>query len=538
MNRSAQLSALPSIGVALLVLLFLTICLASIHNKSATYDEAAHLEVGDGIFTGKMPSPIMQRMAISALNVVPGFLIEKLGLHRLQKHVLLMSRTPTMLAAAMLAVFVFLWSRRLYGTRAGFFSLVLFVFCPNVIAHSRLITNDIYAACFMFVATYLFVRYLKAGSVPRQAEPAEGCPLVERTGDRESGEHTSAELRYLVLSAFVTGCAQISKHTALCLLPTFLALYVLSHWIRRRNPGTGFHGEARPSPGRTCAHVLLFLLIVLFVINAGYGFRGTFEIMGVPLPSAYREAFLFGLEYNATGQGHFLNYLLGERSPDGFWYYYIVCLLLKTPIPVLVLGIGTLALLKDRFHEHTLDETVFVLVPVGLFCAFSFLSTCQIGIRYLLPAFPFVYTAMGKLAAHSPPRHRRSHRTCLALLLVWFVGSSLSFHPHYISYVNELILDRKDIVKYLADSNVDWGQNDRYVEAYIQAWQGPEQIHFKPDGPVNDGIVVVSVNDVAGIDPRHPTKYDWLKDYHESVAHVAYSWLVYRISSASEILIE
>ena len=38
---------------------------------------------------------------------------------------------------------VFLWSRRLYGPWGGLLSLSLWVFCPNVLAHARLVTTDI-----------------------------------------------------------------------------------------------------------------------------------------------------------------------------------------------------------------------------------------------------------------------------------------------------------------------------------------------------------------------------------------------------------
>ena len=49
---------------------------------------------------------------------------------------------------------VFAWSRRLYGTGGGLLSLCLWVFCPNVLAHCRLITTDLGSTALGVAATY------------------------------------------------------------------------------------------------------------------------------------------------------------------------------------------------------------------------------------------------------------------------------------------------------------------------------------------------------------------------------------------------
>ncbi len=41
---------------------------------------------------------------------------------------------------------VFCWSRRLYGPSGGLLSLALWCFCPNILAHARLITSDVPAS--------------------------------------------------------------------------------------------------------------------------------------------------------------------------------------------------------------------------------------------------------------------------------------------------------------------------------------------------------------------------------------------------------
>ena len=59
---------------------------------------------------------------------------------------------------------VFAWSRRLYGTWGGLLSLTLWVFCPNILAHARLITSDLGSTALGVAATYVFWRYLQQPS--------------------------------------------------------------------------------------------------------------------------------------------------------------------------------------------------------------------------------------------------------------------------------------------------------------------------------------------------------------------------------------
>ena len=62
------------------------------------------------------------------------------------------------------ALAVFAWSRRLYGTGGGLLSLCLWVFCPNILAHCRLITTDVGSTALGVAATFVFWRYLKQPS--------------------------------------------------------------------------------------------------------------------------------------------------------------------------------------------------------------------------------------------------------------------------------------------------------------------------------------------------------------------------------------
>ena len=67
-------------------------------------------------------------------------------------------RMMVLLLGVCLASLVFLWSRQMFGLAGGVFSLALFCFDPNFIAHSRLVTTDVGVALFMFGAVYFLWR--------------------------------------------------------------------------------------------------------------------------------------------------------------------------------------------------------------------------------------------------------------------------------------------------------------------------------------------------------------------------------------------
>ena len=70
---------------------------------------------------------------------------------------------------------VFAWSRRLYGNAGGLVSLALWAVCPNVLAHTRLVTTDMAATSLGVLATFVFWLYLKRGPSWRLAALAGLC---------------------------------------------------------------------------------------------------------------------------------------------------------------------------------------------------------------------------------------------------------------------------------------------------------------------------------------------------------------------------
>jgi hypothetical protein len=101
---------------------------------------------------------------------------------------------------------------------------------------------------------------------------------------------------------------------------------------------------------------------------------------------------------------------------------------------------------------------------VYVFVAVS--SGFNIGHRHLVPVYPLLFVLGGASAAWLA---RRAGRWLVAVALVWLIGANLWIHPHYLSYFNELIGGPRRGHLYLADSNIDWGQDLKRLAHYARA---------------------------------------------------------------------
>jgi hypothetical protein len=141
-----------------------------------------------------------------------------------------------------------------------------------------------------------------------------------------------------------------------------------------------------------------------------------------------------------TSQGR-LSYLLGHIRVGGWWYFYLVTLAVKTPIPFLllaILGAAIMAIVARRKRSWTL------LVPSVCVVAILLVTMplkINMGVRHML----CVYLLLAILAGYGAVQLWAAQgaklwpaRIALIGLLVWQVISTSRSHPDYFAYFNEL----------------------------------------------------------------------------------------------------
>src|SRR5207245_2272153 len=121
------------------------------------------------------------------------------------------------------------------------------------------------------------------------------------------------------------------------------------------------------------------------------------------LPNVYSQGFLLG-----QGKAQVRpTFLMGHYSDTGWWYYFPMAFLFKTSITVLVLfGIGLMLCVLDR--KTFLYNEAWLLVPIAVYLGAAMMANINIGLRHILPIYPFVLLLCGKpvsaLQARIPPR--------------------------------------------------------------------------------------------------------------------------------------
>jgi hypothetical protein len=137
---------------------------------------------------------------------------------------------------------------------------------------------------------------------------------------------------------------------------------------------------------------------------------------------------------------------------------------------------------RDHFGAHVLEWTL------GAFAVFYFfvsvMGNLNLGIRHILPIYIPIFILVAIVTVRRirlVHEHvwRRWVTAAVALLLVWYGGSTVASHPHYLAYFNELIGGPGNAYQYFTDSSVDWGQDLRRLKSYVG--EHPEIRHVAVD---------------------------------------------------------
>ena len=196
--------------------------------------------------------------------------------------------------------------------------------------------------------------------------------------------------------------------------------------------------------------------------------------------SQYLLGLLMATNRTATGN---TTYFLGTVSAAGWWYYFPVVYFLKVPLAfhiLLLLSVLMTALFAQRQICKRIKEciwnnfvefsmVIFILIYLGT----SITGSLNIGVRHLLPIFPFLYILSSIKIKDSidkieKPSLRKGVIAFVVILLAWYISSSLMVFPHYLTFFNQAVGGPDNGYKYVVDSNLDWGQDFKRLEKWIE----------------------------------------------------------------------
>jgi hypothetical protein len=196
------------------------------------------------------------------------------------------------------------------------------------------------------------------------------------------------------------------------------------------------------------------------------------------------HGFLFLKAHSAHGHAAFL---FGQIREHGFRSFYLVGLLLKSPLPFLLLLAASLPALLLRRGR-------LVLGARGLGAGFAALATLaistaltvNIGLRHLLIAVPllaiFIASAVAQWIEELASRRKWFAGTALGLLLAAEVAIVEAARPELMAYFNPLA--GREPGHALIDSDLDWGQDFLLLERELRARQ-ISAVHYGFFGTMN-----------------------------------------------------
>jgi hypothetical protein len=473
-------------AAALLMVILECELLFSVHQNSQTFDESAHIysgysywKLGDFGINPEHPPLVKLEATLPLLptgladpppvpinfRAVSGYGGILLLYSNDADSILFKARAAVSVFALTCALLVFLAGYEMFGAGAGLIALLVLVFEPNILANGALVGTDTGAACLVFGAVYAFYRYCKKPSILR-----------------------------LAVCCLAAGLALAAKHSAVLLLPMFgvLALFEI---LRRRSAEDGTNEDRKRESLRLLGALAAIAIISVTILWSFYGFRyaarpggaqlnpttadylktlkehGHFEADVLGFMEQHHllpEAYLFGMndivEISLQGRPTFL---LGHPYATGHWFYFPVLFVIKSTIGFMLLLLLTVAA-REIWRRQYRRELVFLLVPPLIWVVFAMRSKLDLGLRHILPVYPFLIVLAGAVA-WMLARRSRGWAVVVAVLIAFHVFTSLHTYPNYLPYSNEAFGGTSNTYRIASDANVGWESGLKMLKANLDS---------------------------------------------------------------------
>jgi len=573
------------IAVILLGIMFLT-AVFSMKDDSLTFDELAHISAGysylakqDYRLNPEHPPLVKDIPALPLLFLDLNF--PDTGSNWLQKEsapawwvqfdlgneflyrsgndpreIIFWSRFAMICFLIILGWLLFWWTKKIANSTVAVGVLALFAFSPTFLAHGRLANTDVGAVFGALLAIIFWLRFLQ----------------------NPSWKNT-------LLAGLAFGAAMLFKFSLVLLIPFFAVITVIYALLFSKSL-VSYLGKS------LLAGLAGFILVIWPVYQfhiwhypAEQQLRDTIaDISSHPVPilkdlalwmasqeplrapAQYLRGLLMASQRTMWGN---TTYFLGQISAGSWRYYFPLLYLLKIPAAFHLLVLSALAafsavLWKIRKQKKILNYSrryfwvIALFLWIAVYWTSAIAGNLNIGIRHLLPVFPFIYILavfgvyQGFKLVKAPVKRLILFSFFLILFFCYAV-SSLSAFPHYISYYNIFGGGIENGYKIAVDSNYDWGQDFYRLLAFVEKekiekiyldyfggedpsfWLGEKYIKFNPKEIKEPphGWLAVSLNQLmgglaepaAGFD-QETGYYGWLKN-QTPAGKAGYSILIY-----------
>lgn len=401
--------------------------------------------------------------------------------------ILFFARLPMVLLLLLCGYFIFKFAKEFFEEKVALLALFFFAFSPTFLAHGRLVTTDVGAALGVVFASFFFFKALK-----------------------------NPNFKNIFLAGIALGISQLLKFSLILILPffvflSFIWMLIFKDW---KNPlrvlffsfllwilivwlvyGVQIYNY---SPERQLRDTKITLEsfeggsssikeTCLSPINIRKIKRCPAEIIiwasNKPIIRALAQYGLGLLMIFQRAAGGHTTYFLGEVSASGWKIYFPFVYLIKEPLPFHLLAFISLCYfalkIKEPIYKNFFERlkifikedfvTFAMIFWLIIYWAVSIKSNLNLGVRHLLPIFPFtiILVARGVIFWLKNTKLTKISLLILFFLIFWQIISVLKIFPHFLSYANELVGGPEQLYLYTVNSNLDWGQDLKRLKKWV-----------------------------------------------------------------------
>jgi cytochrome c-type biogenesis protein CcmH/NrfG len=493
--RLRPLATAWATGIVLVIftIVFITLETVSYIQKSATWDESIHLAAGYAALANRDyrvdPShpPFVRMWAALPLLAMRDIRFDPSAIDRIEPaawvsgstayefsyrfmyidndadRLLYAGRFMVVLLGVALGVMLFCFANEWLGFLPAVLVLIFYSISPNLAAHASLVTTDLGLTCFAFGAVYFLWRTCRHLTAFNAAGLSVCCALAVVT--KYSGLVLGP---IIVLLLVVALCSRpsITPRRAVGILAMLVTASVAAIWAV-----CGF--QYAPSDSASW---------VLHLEKSAAAMRGIPEIARLVawidahrlLPNVFTQGFLVFAQSMDEANPAFL---AGRYSNTGWWYFFPIAFLIKTPVALVVLLSAGLVVYTQRRRELGLANELFVVVPIVVYLGLAMTSRLNIGLRHILPIYPFVLLVAGAAARELCTARPPIGRLVLAGLIAFWLVTFARVYPDTLTFFNVLVGGAGNGSRYLVDSNLDWGQHLKRLKQWMNR-QGVSHVNL------------------------------------------------------------
>ncbi|MGA3066224.1 MAG: hypothetical protein ABSF29_05180 [Tepidisphaeraceae bacterium] len=433
--------------------------------------------------------------------------------------VLRAARLHMVVLGILLGVLIAWWAWRLAGPLAGVVAAAGFCLDPNFLAHSALVKNDV-PITLLFTAlmamTWLLgervtgwrclaVGLLLSMAITTKFSGLLGIPMLGLALlARVLGPTPWPVFRFVVAGRFyrLVVAAGIGLFSVLLAWGFVWAIYDFRFSIGP-NPNTVTELNDVLSVCVDCEtianHNLPWDMTLNQLQNAMQDWQPSTTITASRWVNSNRllpQTFIRGFLYTYATTLYRGAFLCGDLSLHGWWYYFPLAMLFKTPLATLIaLAVGGASWIWARRNIFRSPKAIScgwwpfcaaAVTPV-FYMIMALRSHTDLGLRHIFPVYPYLFIFLGVAAADAYSRRPRIATCLIALLGLGLAAETFCASPDFLSFFNVAAGGERGGAALLGDSNLDWGQD---LNALVQ---------WRKDHP--DGQLCLSYFGTA--DPRY-----------------------------------